>query len=151
VLNDIWSLVTSNLTGFNEGLSATGGLPMGSTGTLQYYRDQIDQFAFTCIYAIVVYMLGMSSFKLITLIPSKVMRWLADSVQAFNDNEDIAQGLMGKMTAAGGIVTGQISDTWSKSVETVQGGIAKDGAKTLEGGLAVDAQKLTGWRKPQKS
>jgi hypothetical protein len=160
VLNDIWSLVTSNLTGFNEGLSATGGLPMGSTGTLQYYRDQIDQFAFTCIYAIVVYMLGMSSFKLITLIPAKVMRWLADSVQAFNDNEDIAQGLMGKMTAAGGIVTGQISQTWDQSVNEIHSGMQKDGLwedpdkgtsrRSIVAGAAGDLQKLTAWRKPQK-
>lgn len=125
VLHDIWSLVTTNLTGFNTGLSMSSGLPAGSTGTLQYFRDEIDQFCFTVIYAIVVYMLGMSSFKLITLIPAKIMRWMGASVDAFNDNEDIAQGLMGKMTAAGGIVTSQISQTWDGSVKAIDVGLEK--------------------------
>ncbi len=152
VLNDIWSLVTSNLTGFNEGLAVNNALPAGDTGTLQYYRDQLDQFIFTCVYAIVVYMLAMSSFKLITLIPAKLMRWLADSVQAFNDNDDIAQGLMGKMTAGLSLATNEMSQTWDRSVKSLNDAMtkekieAKDPNLTLQGALLNDAKKMTHWR-----
>jgi hypothetical protein len=153
VLHDIWSLVTTNLTGFNEGLAATSTAPAGSTGTLSQFRDKIDQFFFTVIYAIIVYMLGTSSFKLITHIPAKVMRWMGANVEAFNDNaEEVAQGLMGKMTAVGSIMSNQIGQAWSGSENALKQGEAGssqvsqargDGPSSgIGGGLATDAKTL---------
>jgi conjugal transfer/type IV secretion protein DotA/TraY len=119
VLNDIWSLVTSNLTGFD--VTDAAAIPTaGATGALTEMRDIIDQFCFTIIYAIIVYMLGMASFKLINQIPSNIMRWMGATVQAFNDgSSDPAQGLICNISG-GELVL-------ASSMQTVQGQLGKVG------------------------
>ena len=79
VLNQIWDLVTANLTGVNA------ETPMAaSAGVIGYIRNYVDIFAYTILYATVVYMLGLSSFKLIDLLPTAIMRWLGKAdLEAF--------------------------------------------------------------------
>ncbi len=94
LLNETWDLVTQNLTGFDARAAAEGGNE--SESLIEFFRSPIDQFFFTVLYAIVIYLMGMSSFKLIDLIPNHILRWMGQGVSTFNDqNEDPAAGLVG--------------------------------------------------------
>lgn len=95
VLNQTWDIVSANLTGFDVESEVSGGA--GPNSLLDYMRGPIDEFFFTVIYAIMVYMLGMSCFKLIDAIPASILRWMGQSVETFNDGkEDVAQDLIGR-------------------------------------------------------
>jgi len=101
ILNIIWDTVITNLTGFDYRLEeqvAGGGAPAGITEAFaDYLRGPIDQFFYTAVYAVIVYMIGMSCFKLVDQIPNSILRWMGSSVESFNDMaEDAAQGLMGR-------------------------------------------------------
>ena len=91
VLNITFDLVISNLTGNPlSSENATGIL------NIDTYRGPVDQFFFTIVYAILVYLMGMSSFKLVDLVPNNILRWMGESVSSFNDDrQDPAQNLVG--------------------------------------------------------
>lgn len=92
LLNDTFDLVLANLTGFDETCDTGTCSPM----TLEYYRGPIDQFFFTVVYAVLVYIMAMASFKLIDQIPNNILRWMGSSAQAFNDKkQDPTEGLVG--------------------------------------------------------
>jgi len=93
VLNSIFTLVVSNLGGFDisEGVGAAPEI------SIEYMRSLIDEFFFTVIYAMLVYMIGMSSFKLIDTIPNNILRWMGQSVATFGDQrENPAETLVSK-------------------------------------------------------
>lgn len=101
VLNQTFDLVTSNVGGFDNRAEMQGVTMDGETmqSSLQYARSAVDEFFFTVIYTIIVYLMGMSSFKLIDRIPNNILRWMGQSVSTFNDErEDAAQTLVGKAT-----------------------------------------------------
>lgn len=88
MLNEVFDLVVNNLTGFNP--EDTSGLI-----SMEMFRGPVDEFVFTLMYAVIVYLLAMSSFKLIDAIPNNILRWMGQSVQSFNDsNKDPAGSLM---------------------------------------------------------
>jgi conjugal transfer/type IV secretion protein DotA/TraY len=98
VLNVIWEMVTSNVVGFDyDTANKTVTTPAGSAvkvGTTEFIRGAADQLFYTVIYVIAVYMMGLSSFKMIDLIPANFLRWL-NSAAGFNENaDDPAQGLV---------------------------------------------------------
>ncbi len=92
VLNNIFSLVVENTAGYDiESEIAT------PRNTLNYMRAEVDEFFFTVIYTIIVYMLGMSSFKLVDTMPNNILRWMGQSVATFGDQrEDPAQNLVSR-------------------------------------------------------
>ncbi len=91
-LNNIFDIVIHNTGGFD--IEAETTLAPNFIDTM---RGPIDEFFFTVIYAIIVYMMGMSSFKLIDTIPNNILRWMGQSVASFGDQrEDPAQGLVGR-------------------------------------------------------
>ena len=117
-LNQIWDLVTFNLAGFDAS-DQTGNGP----SLISLMRGPVDEFFFTIVYTIIVYLMAMSSFKLIDLIPNNILRWMGQSVSTFNDQkEDPAQGLVG--TAAVGT---------QQTISSVGGGLEKT-LKGLAGG-----------------
>ena len=86
------------------------------------FRGPLDEFFFTVIYAIIVYMIGMSCFKLIDNVPNHILRWMNAGVPAFNDkSSDPAEGLVKYMAVGGGRIGQQL-----------QGGM-KDMAGNLSG------------------
>ncbi len=92
-LNNVFDMVSSNLGGFDVEAEVTAIGP----SLIDNMRGPIDQFFYTVIYAIIVYMMGMSSFKLIDTIPNNILRWMGQSVATFGDQrEDPAAGLAGK-------------------------------------------------------
>lgn len=94
-LNEVWDVVRANLSGFDVGTEVSGG---GGPSQLGFFRNAVDEFFFTIIYTVVVYMLGMSCFKLIDQIPENILRWMGQSVSPFGRDEDPAQGLVGTTT-----------------------------------------------------
>ncbi len=127
VLNDIFALVVSNLSGFSSGgkICGTGG-GSSPTGSIEYFRGPVDEFFFTIVYAIIVYMIGMSSFKLIDLIPNNILRWMGAGVSSFNDQAgEPAEGLISKMAIGGGMMTQQlqIAGNFKDSMKGIGGGI----------------------------
>lgn len=140
VLNEIFSLVVVNLAGHDQNSrTLCGQLPGNTAGTgsgsgtaggneaTAFMRGPIDELFFTIIYAIIVYMIGMSCFKLIDLVPNNILRYMSASVNTFNDTaSDPAEGLITKLSVGGKYVSGQVMDIGSKAAGAV--------GKTIEAG-----------------
>lgn len=114
VLNEIFSLVVTNLAGHDPNSTAICGRGTNSSNiapgenVMTYMRGPIDELFYTVIYAIIVYMIGMSCFKLIDLIPNNILRYMGADAKTFNDAaEDPTQGMMGRL----GIGTSMVSNT----------------------------------------
>jgi conjugal transfer/type IV secretion protein DotA/TraY len=121
VLNDIFYLVIANLSGHDPvSNSACFAPPAGSEAAAagesapvdvaSMFRGPIDEFFFTVMYAIMVYMIGMSCFKMIDKVPDNILRWMNDGVSTFGDKDvDPAEGLVSKVAIAGSMA-GQLKD-----------------------------------------
>jgi conjugal transfer/type IV secretion protein DotA/TraY len=111
MLNVLWTLVVDNLTGF-EGYSSAGAnigkqVVYNGVATKTLPRNTVDQFFFTVVYAIIVYMMATASFKMIDKIPDQLLRFMGAGVSAFSDiNPDPTEGLT-RYAALGGITVGQ--------------------------------------------
>ncbi|MCC6597826.1 MAG: DotA/TraY family protein [Alphaproteobacteria bacterium] len=117
VLHFIWMLVTENLGGYN------GDPTIGLGGNFNLKRSIVDEFFFTVLYAVIVYMMATASFKLIDRIPDEILRWMSQGVSSFSDiNQDPIQ--LQRYAAMGGITAGQ----------TAVGGI-RDAAAGLGGAV----------------
>lgn len=118
VLDSTWDLVVANVGGFDVDSARTGASAPGIVASM---RGPIDEFFYTVLYTMVVYMMGMSSFKLIDDIPKSILRWMGSSVTSFNDQrEDPAQGVMSRANvtaqqAVGG-VSGALGDGMKRAV-----------------------------------
>ncbi len=121
VLNDMFDLVVANIGGFaafDAVEQANGRATPGNQDPfdLDDFRGPIDQFFYTVIYAIIVYMMALTSFKLIDSIPNQILRWAGVAAKTFGDfQHDQASEIMGlvgtgvKATAAlGGGALGRI-------------------------------------------
>ena len=105
VLNDIWGLVVTNLTGHDA--VTLSPVVEDKTGSIRYLRGIFDKFFYTCMYTILVYMMGMASFKLVDAIPDRILRWMGTSVKSFNETADSMAGeLVGKSYQATQSATG---------------------------------------------
>jgi hypothetical protein len=105
-LNITFELAVANLGGFNVAAEVAAAPP---NNFIDWMRGPIDEFFLTVIYAILVYMMGMSSFKLIDTIPNNILRWMGQTVATFGDlREDAAAGLVGKAAFGAQQVTGKL-------------------------------------------
>ncbi len=109
-LNSIFDLVTSNITGFSS-KDSNGNFSVTSVAS---YRGALDQFVFTVLYVVLVYMIGISSFKMIDLMPAAIFRWMDMDVKNIADNLGSGELLIGDRGVAGvyavssRLVTGKI-------------------------------------------
>lgn len=112
VLNDTFVLVVSNIGGFNvENIELCGSdaTSEAAAGSIDYFRGPIDQFFFTVVYAIVVYLIAGSTFKMIDAVPNKVLRWMGTQVSSFGDTQkDAGEGLLQRLSVGGYAITGQL-------------------------------------------
>lgn len=116
-LNSVFTLVSENASGYDLESELEA-----SRGTLTYMRSLVDEFFFTVIYAILVYMLGMSSFKLIDTVPNNILRWMGQSVATFGDQrENPAEGLVSKMSVGSQQVTSKLGGGLQQSVKAAGG------------------------------
>lgn len=123
VLNEMWSLVVENLTGFDQAAAEAAGYPLTD---IRFWRTPIDEFFYTVIYVIIIYMMAIASFKLVDLIPNYIMRWLGQSVETFaegvgNSAEQLQQkATVGVSGGAREVIggAGQLSSGIGQSFET---------------------------------
>lgn len=109
VMNDLWDLVTVNVTGYNSTEALTGSA--ASIFEIEYYREGVDVFFFTLLYVIVVYMMAMSAFKMIDEIPNNILRWMNQAVKSFSDTQsDPADTLIRFSAIGGGTLGGEMTD-----------------------------------------
>lgn len=111
VLNFIWDLVVENSAGYSDthsiAIDTAYHDPNNNTVRDSFKRGIIDQFFFTVIYTIIVYMLATASFKLIDSVPDNILRWGGIGVSSFGDqNQDPLDGLQ-RYVAMGGMIQGQ--------------------------------------------
>jgi conjugal transfer/type IV secretion protein DotA/TraY len=122
ILNDIWPLVTSNLTGFStENLPPGGETPTSmQVGSIVYLRSALDRFFYTVVYAITCYMMALASFKLIDLVPEHILRWMGTSVHIFGeDNGDPAGHLIRNTTVGANTIAGSAQNIIGNAQATV--------------------------------
>jgi conjugal transfer/type IV secretion protein DotA/TraY len=126
VLNGIWPLATKNVTGANYD-------HQGVTGWLQAARGPVDQLFFTVMYAVILYIMALSSFKLIDLIPNQIMRWLGTGVSTFSD---LAGDPAASLTQYTSIVGQQMSSKAIGGIRSVGSGLksAAEGIQNMGSG-----------------
>lgn len=89
VLNQIFDLVIANVGGYDVQCDFDLTACMDTTQdvtSIEYYRSPIDQFFFTAMYSILVYIIGLSCFKLIDQIPTSILRWIGTNVKTFQED-----------------------------------------------------------------
>jgi conjugal transfer/type IV secretion protein DotA/TraY len=120
LLHFVWMLVTENVGGTVDDTAK-----INVVGNLNINRSIIDEFFFTVMYAIIVYMLAIASFKLIDRIPDNLLRWMGQGVSSFSDiNQDATEGLT-RYAAVGGMQAGQqITQGISSAAEGTGGALA---------------------------
>jgi len=128
VLNDIFDLVTDNLSGFD-----TAAAEIAADGSIEEVmgnlRDYVDQFFFTVIYAVLVFMMAQASFKMVDMVPNHILNWLGSQVQSFGDESgDIAQNLMQQTSVGTQQIMGQLGGLRQGAMSA-----AKEGGAFLTG------------------
>ncbi len=98
-LNNLFDLVVSNSTGAAPGASQTE-LTVDEIAAVR--AGTIDQFFYTVMYAILVYMMATASFKMIDTIPKAFMRWINTGITTFNDNKGDPTSDLTTYAAVGG-------------------------------------------------
>lgn len=123
VLHDIFDLVVENLTGHDSQDTAT---------LTEMARGPIDELFFTVIYTIILYMMALSSFKLVDLIPNSILRWMGASVPTFGDQApDAAEGMSRYVAIGGSMTFGQITEGMSGAFQggaNIRKGIEQEAA-----------------------
>lgn len=117
ILNEIFFLVVYNVTGHDPGSTAMcGGTPTGTgsgDGTaptaIEFFRGPIDELFFTVMYAVIVYMIGMSCFKLIDQVPNNILRYMGQSVNSFNDKAaDPTSDMIRNISLGGSMISSKV-------------------------------------------
>lgn len=117
-LNDTFHLVVLNATGYDieanlymQTAQLPNSNPTGVENTIDYIRGPLDEFMFTVMYAIIVYMLALASFKMIDQVPNHILRWIGATVSTFQERAgDPAGELTGKVYRAGEITRAQLME-----------------------------------------
>lgn len=134
VLNDIFHLVVTNVTSSDperseKGCSAPDSTGLDMTGLDDFARGTVDEIFFTVLYVILVYMIGMSSFKLIDSIPNNILRWMGQSVKSFNDErQDPTKNLIRNIMVGGQTISGQLQGAGQQLGQGVS-----EGTKAIQG------------------
>ncbi|MEM6780738.1 MAG: DotA/TraY family protein [Pseudomonadota bacterium] len=153
VLNEIFYLAVSNFGRADPDTVLAGGCTVGPAsglgidvlgqlpGSEVHARDAVDEFFFTIIYAVIVYMMAMASFKLIDLVPgSLVSRWYGSNASSFTDDNEPSRGaenLMKYSTIGGGMIGGQLSEAVSSARESWDEGRQEAGRRSAEAAAAA--------------
>lgn len=130
VLNFIWDLVVENAAGFSNtasvALDPSYFDDAGSVDRDGLKRGIIDQFFYTIIYTIVVYLMATASFKLIDALPDNILRWGGVGVSSFNDtNQESVEGVQRYMAMAGMVQGEQVTGSVMSAAEGAGSGLAQ--------------------------
>ena len=116
ILNLIWTLVLENLGGFTQDSYGVGA------GDLDYKSPVVDQFFYTVLYAIVVYMMATAAFKLIDKIPDNILRWAGEGVSSFGDINQDSVDQLARYASMGGMTMGREAATGVQQLGAGVGG-----------------------------
>lgn len=89
-LDTVFDLVTSNVAGYTP-IDEQGSITWHN---IEFRRGHVDQFFYTVVYAVLLYMMATSCFKLIDLIPNSVLRFIGTGVNEFNDQLNLEQDVV---------------------------------------------------------
>lgn len=107
MLDTIFNVVVYSVGGSNPNDKA-GGV---ATELLELSRSALDEFLYTALYCIIVYLLTTSCFKLIDLIPNGILRFAGAGVASFGDKAPDPMESMTKYTAVAGYsMTSSVQD-----------------------------------------
>lgn len=108
VLNQIFDLVVANVGGYDYEMEAgiSGGSITNILSKLDFGRGALDEFFYTAIYTIICYIMGLSCFKLVDLIPNNILRWMGVSVSTFQENAGDPAGQLTSNVYRGSILVG---------------------------------------------
>ena len=134
MLNEVFSLVVLNVTGTDLSANpATGGTTAPTNGLEQFRRSVIDEFFFTIVYAVILYMMGIASFKMIDQVPNHILRWIGAGVPSFSDQAGDPVGSLTQYAAVGGAaVGGQIAGSLNnlgRATGAMAGAVARSATK----------------------
>lgn len=149
ILDETFYAAVTNLAGHNPEdvrVCGQGGGSSPEVGSPEYFRGPIDEIFFTVMYTIIVYMMGMASFKLIDLIPNKILRWIGAGIDTYNDQATApADGLMQQMAIGGGLVVSQVQSAGSSVLTAGQSlGQAANSSESIVGRLLGRAPPASG-------
>lgn len=103
VLVDIWDVVIANVGGstITEQQNATFA---------DNIRGPIDKMFYLVMFTMLLYMVGVSSFKLVDQIPQSILRWVGGSVPTFVDQkEDITSSMVSRTAMAANQIFNQFT------------------------------------------
>ena len=132
ILNEIFDIVVQNVTGSDIGTDTSRSTGVNTDETT-FGRHLVDEFFFTVVYAIILYMMAIASFKMINLVPNNILRWIGQSVSTFNDSaQDPTSGLVQYAALGGQRIGGQLA-TGATQLSQGAGSLVGEGAR--EAGL----------------
>jgi conjugal transfer/type IV secretion protein DotA/TraY len=114
VMNQIFYLVLSNLAGGYVMGDSGCFQPPGATDTPTFSESDflggtIDEFFFTVIYTIIVYLFAVPCFKLVDMIPDHIMTWLGAGISTFGSQDgDPAEGMMQHVSMGAAMAGGHL-------------------------------------------
>ena len=109
-LHEVFHVLTLSATGFDLQKEIFDPTILSTGDNLDYWRSPVDELFYTVVYVILVYMIGLSCFKLIDQIPNNIMRWMGVTVSTFSETAgDPAGELTGKMYRATQMTNAQIT------------------------------------------
>jgi conjugal transfer/type IV secretion protein DotA/TraY len=137
ILNDLFSFVVFQITGTELSDTAGSGAGGGAgdsvyTGEYESFRRSIvDEFFYTVLYAMLLYMIGLASFKMIDLVPNNILRWMGAGVSSYADQAgDPKEGLVQYAAMGGYKIGGDILGATNKlggGLGSLAGGVANLG------------------------
>jgi hypothetical protein len=120
-LHDSYHVVVMVTSGFDM-IGEMNNLNVGAIANLTasdpiaYMRGPVDEMFYSVVYVIMVYMLGLSCFKLVDTIPNNILRWMGVTVSAFQEKSgDPAGEMTGKLFRATQVTNIQLTGLINKA------------------------------------
>ncbi|MGH1374805.1 MAG: DotA/TraY family protein [Alphaproteobacteria bacterium] len=115
-LHNTFGLITTVASGYDLEAEIQAPLALiGNDTTSKHWKGPVDEFFYTILYTIIVYMIGLSCFKLVDQIPNNIMRWMGVTVSTFHEVAgDPAADIAGKMYRASQLTNAQVLDMISR-------------------------------------
>lgn len=124
---------------FNIVVRVGVGVDLAAEGESAISMHTVDIFFFTCVYAVILYMMATASFKMINLVPNSILRWFGNNVTSFSDGQpDPTDGLVQYAAIGGGKIGGQLAQGITQGAQGVGSVIG------VPFGLAANAGKPAG-------
>lgn len=129
VLNDLMAVVVQNSFGIHDDTDPDA---------FAYVKSGVDHIFFTLMYVFLAYIMAMSSFKLIDMIPDGILRWMGGSAKSFSEyTEDPAQNLTRNVAIQGGNYFDQLSNVVMNAPNAAIGAASSLGQALRGGGGAA--------------